>query len=249
MMLEDILAATQERVSALPSAVPRSFPEKTRSLSRAIRSVSGANPVIGELKFASPAGGLLQSPANAESLAADLVQGGCVALSVITEPTFFRGSTDLLIRVRKLVPVPVLRKDFIIDPGQVYESRAMGADAILLIARILGEDLLRYASLARFLGLEPLVEVHTPEEIRQAHASGAGIIGINNRDLQTMEVDLRTTERLAPLCGDRLRISMSGIRDPADIRRLKGSVDAFLIGSSLMTASDPRSAMEGFVSA
>jgi indole-3-glycerol phosphate synthase len=248
-MLDQILAATRNRVSALPIIFPEVTPPSIRSLSQAIRSVSGTNPVIGELKFSSPSRGVLRDGAHAEHLAADLVAGGCVALSVLTEPSYFGGSAELLTRVREGVSVPVLRKDFIIDTRQVYETRALGADAILLIARVLGRELPAYVSLSRSLGLEPLVEVHSPAEVSDALTSGAALIGINNRDLQTMEVDLSTTERLAPLCGNSIRISMSGITTPADICRLKGSVQAFLIGSALMAAPDPRATLEGFISA
>jgi indole-3-glycerol phosphate synthase len=249
MILEPILAATRERVSLLPSSFPITPPGPARSLHRAIQSASGINPIIGELKCSSPTKGRLRDQESAERLSADLVAGGCIALSVITEPSYFGGSTELLTRVRDRVSVPVLRKDFIIDTRQVYETRAMGADAILLIARILGKDLPTYVSLSRSLGLEPLVEVHDLAEVPSALASGTELIGINNRDLETMEVDLATTGRLAPLCGDTTRISMSGITNRAELYRLKGSVHAFLIGSALMSAPDIRPALEGFVSA
>jgi indole-3-glycerol phosphate synthase len=249
MILDAILEKTRGRVSSLPPLGAHFSAEGTRSLSAAIRSGTGTNAIIGELKFASPTRGPLRNPRTAEEVATELVKGGCVGLSVLTEPTAFQGSIDTLVRVRQSVPVPVLRKDFIIDPRQVYETRAIGADAILLIAGLLGNDLPRYVSLSLSLGLEPLVEVHTPAEVNSALGSGAEMIGINNRDLRTMEVDLSTTERLAPLCGDRILVSMSGIADPSDIRRLRPSVHAFLIGSSLMIAPDPRTMMEGFVSA
>ncbi len=248
MILESILDAAKERSTHLPSS-PAPYPGETRSLMQAIESAEGINPIIGELKCTSPTRGALRDPIEAEELATDLVLGGCIALSVITEPCFFGGSPDLLTRIRERVPVPVLRKDFILDPRQVYETRALGADAILLIARILGKDLPAYVSLACSLGLEPLVEVHDPIDARRARASGASLIGINNRDLQTMEVDIATTTRLAPLCPGATRISMSGIALPADLRSLKGSVDAFLIGTALMTAPDLPHTLEGFLSA
>jgi indole-3-glycerol phosphate synthase len=249
MILASILKATQERISTLPPALPLAFPIVTKSLSQAIRSASSTHALIGELKFASPTRGPLRDPAQAEDLAANLVRGGCVALSVITEPDFFQGSAQILTRVRQTVAVPILRKDFIIDPRQVYETRKMGADAILLIARILGKELGTYVSLSRRMGLEPLVEVHSPEDVSRALQSGAELLGINNRDLKSMEVDLSTTTRLAPLCGDTIKISMSGIESSADIRRLRGSVQAFLIGTSLMTAEDPTAVLGGFLSA
>jgi indole-3-glycerol phosphate synthase len=249
MMLDQILAATRERASTLSPTIRLADQREVRSLKTAIQSFSKANPIIGELKCSSPTRGKLRDCENAELLAEELVEGGCVALSVITEPTYFGGSTKLLTRVREHVPVPVLRKDFIVDTRQVHESHALGADAILLIARVLGKDLRAYVSLSRSLGLEPLVEVHTPAEVYRALASGADLLGINNRDLQTMKVDLGTTERLAPMCKNTTRIAMSGISSPADIGRLKGSVQAFLIGTALMTTPDLRATLEGFISA
>jgi indole-3-glycerol phosphate synthase len=152
-------------------------------------------------------------------------------------------------KVKKNSSVPVLRKDFIIDIRQVYETRALEADAILLIAKILGDRLSPFVDLSRELGLEPLVEVHTPEEAECALASGADLIGINNRDLVTMETDLDTTRRLFPILrgGGRLVVSMSGISTPDDIRYLSRSADAFLIGTAIMRSKNQKKCVEGFV--
>jgi indole-3-glycerol phosphate synthase len=249
MILDHILEATADRVALLPDSFPTCTFGKPRSLSQAIRSVVRSNAIIGELKFFSPLKGVLREPADPSDLAQDLIQGGCVALSVLTEPAFFRGSPDMLTKIRQSSPVPVLRKDFIIDEKQVYETRAMGADAILLIARILGDDLQSLVTLSRELGIEPVVEVHTPREVDNALSTEASLVGINNRNLDTMEVDLSITERLAPLCIGVTRISMSGITTPTDLFRVKGLCDAFLIGSALMKSADPKHTMEGFVSA
>jgi Indole-3-glycerol phosphate synthase len=245
VILEQILADTRARVARLPRVFPDPAPRQRRSLVQAIRSPSDTDRILGELKFSSPSRGRLQDPALAGRLATELVAGGCVALSVVTEPSHFGGNLEVLSLVRERVTVPVLRKDFILDARQVYETRAIGADAILLIARILGDKLPGFVSLARSLGLEPLVEVHTPADLAQALACGADLIGINNRDLGTLEVDLSTTERLAPRCdGITTRIAMSGISSRSDIDRLRGSVEAFLIGTALMSSSNPRATLE-----
>jgi indole-3-glycerol phosphate synthase len=249
MTIEHILEATRERVANLPDKIPFSPHTQDRSLSRAIDSRGKGNAIIGELKFSSPLDGQFRQPVHVAPLAQQLMAGGCIALSVLTEPAFFGGSPQYLSQAQRATAVPVLRKDFIIDEKQVYETRGMGADAILLIARLLRNDLASFVSLSLRVGLEPVVEVHTPEEAEIALSTDATIIGINNRDLQTMEVDISTTELLAPLCEPVTRISMSGITRIEDIVRLKGCCEAFLIGSALMRSSIPRKAAEGFVSA
>ncbi|MDD1672817.1 MAG: indole-3-glycerol-phosphate synthase [Methanomicrobiales archaeon] len=249
MILEHILEATRQRVANLPDKIPLSPRTLDRSLSRAIDSRRKKNAIIGELKFSSPLDGQFREPVQVAPLAQELIEGGCIALSVLTVPTYFGGSPQYLSQVQRVTTVPVLRKDFIIDEKQVYETRSMGADAILLIALLLGNDLASFVTLSLRLGIEPVVEVHTPEEVEIALSTDATIIGINNRDLRTMEVDISTTELLAPLCEPATRISMSGITRIDDIVRLKGCCEAFLIGSVLMRSSIPRKTAEGFVSA
>ena len=251
MILDEILETTRDRVRALEGT---SFPVQAdghRSLEGAIRGTAGRNAIIAELKFSSPSRGRIRHPAPPELVARDLVAGGCCALSVLTEPHFFGGSVDNLVRVRRVIGVPVLRKDFIVDPLQLEETRSLGADAVLLIASILGERLPGFVESAQALGLEPLVEVHTGRESEIALATGAGLIGVNNRDLRTMEIDLGTTLALGPGIrrAGRQVISESGIRMPGDIRILRPACDAFLIGTSIMASEDPRKTLEEFVCA
>lgn len=249
MILDEILQATSERVAQMGDLPVVDPPYRHKSLRDAILSVHGRNAVIAELKYASPSTGSQGTPGEPEMVARSMIDGGCTALSVLTEPSFFLGSAEDLKKVKKSSSVPVLRKDFIIDVRQVCETRALGADAILLIAKILGDRLPAFVDLSRELGLEPLVEVHTPEETECALASGADLIGVNNRDLRTMETDLGTTRRLSPLLrgGGRLVVSMSGISTPDDIRYLSGSADAFLIGSAIMRSKNQKKCVEGFV--
>ena len=251
MILDDILEATRDRVRDLEG---RSFshpPREPRSLSHAISRAPGKNAIIAEVKFASPSAGQIRSPAPPEELAGGLVSGGCCALSVLTEPRFFGGSPESLGRVRAAVGVPVLRKDFIIDPVQLDETAFFGADAVLLIASILGDRLPSFVEGAGALGIEPLVEVHTREEADAALRTGAGLIGVNNRDLRTMETDLGTTLALGPVLrgAGRRVISASGILTPGHIRMLRPACDAFLIGTSIMASPDPGKAVEAFVCA
>ena len=251
MILDEILETTRDRVRALQGH-PLSAPVGGhRSLAGAIRRPLGRNAIIAEVKFSSPSLGRIRPPVPPDLVARDLVAGGCCALSVLTEPCFFGGSPDALVRVRQSVEVPVLRKDFIIDPLQLEETRSLGADAVLLIASILGERLPGFVEKAQALGLEPLVEVHTREEAAAALRTDAELIGVNNRDLLTMEIDLSTTLELGPgirRAGRRV-ISESGIRTPGDIRTLSPACDAFLIGTSIMVSKDPRKTLEEFVSA
>jgi indole-3-glycerol phosphate synthase len=249
VILDEILQTTYKRaaqIGDLPGIDPS---YRHKSLRDAILSVHDRNAVIGELKYATPSTGSLGTAGEPELVARAMIDGGCTALSVLTEPAFFFGSVETLTKVKKSSFVPVIRKDFIIDIRQVYETRALEADAILLIAKILGDRLSPFVDLSHELGLEPLVEVHTPEEAECALASGADLIGINNRDLVTMETDLDTTRRLFPILrgGGRLVVSMSGISTPDDIRYLSRSADAFLIGTAIMRSKNQKKCVEGFV--
>jgi indole-3-glycerol phosphate synthase len=252
-ILDAILKTTRERVRALEGCpFPLPFPvHHPRSLAGAICEARARNAIIAEVKFSSPSRGSIRARAPPEELARDLVAGGCCALSVLTEPRFFGGSPDYLPRVRRAVEVPVLRKDFIIDRLQLEETRSLGADAVLLIASLLGDRLPDFVERALALGLEPLVEVHTREEAGIALQTDAGLIGVNNRDLRTMEIDLGITLALGPGIrkAGRKVVSESGIRTPEDIRTLRPACDAFLIGSSVMASKDPRKALEELVCA
>ena len=193
--------------------------------------------IIAEVKKGSPSKGIIRADFDPVAIAGDYQAAGATCLSVLTDREFFFGELAYLQQIREAVSLPLLRKDFIIDPFQVYEARAHGADAILLIAAALPEArLAELTATAHELGLDVLFEVHDEEEMRLAHRLPVDLIGINNRNLQTFETDLAITERLAPLApADRLLVSESGIVDRADIRRLqKASVGVFLIGESLM---------------
>jgi indole-3-glycerol phosphate synthase len=251
MILDEILKSTRDRVASLdidPGGMP---PRATTSLIDAIARAPPRNAVIAELKLASPTLGSLRSVQDLEWLAGEAVRAGCTALSVLTEPHFFGGSTRHLEQVRRVTDVPILRKDFIIDPRQLHETRALGADAVLLIAAVLGEHLPTFLDLAERLSLEALVEVHSGEEADLAIASGARLIGVNNRDLRTMGIDLETTRRLSGRIRGKGRVVVaeSGIRSLADLRSLKPSCDAFLIGTAITLAKDPGKTVEALVCA
>ncbi|MDD1653297.1 MAG: indole-3-glycerol-phosphate synthase [Methanomicrobiales archaeon] len=251
MILDEILRSTRDRVASLdvnPVEIP---PRSTLSLAGAITRARPRNAVIAELKLASPTLGSLRSVQDLEWLAGEAVRAGCTALSVLTEPHFFGGSTRHLEQVRRVADVPLLRKDFIVDPRQLDETRALGADAVLLIAAVLGDRLPEFLDRSRHLSLEALVEVHDREEADLAIASGARLIGVNNRDLQTMRIDLDTTRRLSGRIRGRGRmvVAESGIRSVADLRSLKPSCDAFLIGTAITLARDPGKAVEELVCA
>jgi len=197
--------------------------------------------LIAEVKQASPSRGMLSPNFNPIELAQTYAEGGAAAISVLTEENYFMGSIEHLAAIREVVGLPLLRKDFIFDPYQVYESRAYGADALLLIAAVLNQKQLKeLVSLSHSLGLRCLVEVHNKGEVERAVLSEAEIIGINNRDLNTFTVDITTTRRLRPLIPqERIVISESGIKSKRDIEKLgKWGVDAVLVGEALVTASD-----------
>ncbi len=200
--------------------------------------------LIAEIKRASPSKGLLTHHFDPVDLARLYVEHGARAISVITDARFFQGKLEYLTQVKEVVTemganVPVLRKDFIFDPYQVWEARVAGADAVLLIVAILSDSALRdLLNLTHRLGMHALVEVHNEQELARAITAGARIIGINNRDLRTFEVDLGVTERLRPLIPpDLVVVSESGIHTADDVRRLAAlKVDAILVGESLVRA-------------
>ncbi len=203
--------------------------------------------VIAELKRASPSRGLLRQQYRRQEIALGYARGGAAALSVLTEEQYFLGSTQDLTEVRQAVDIPVLRKDFILDSYQVYESVAAGADALLLIVAILPErDLCSLLDLCKQLRVAALVEVHTEAELERAVAAGARIIGVNNRNLKTLEVNLETSFELReemPRGG--LAVSVRGIKTTAVLRRIKGAgFNAVLIGERLMTQPDPGEALQ-----
>jgi indole-3-glycerol phosphate synthase len=251
MILERIIEKTKKRVAQLPESFPGALPGDRVSLAGAIRNRNGHNAVIAEIKCASPSRGIIRRNIDMAMMAGDLSQGGCVALSVLTEPYFFGGAVQDIARVKSAVNLPVLRKDFIIDERQVAESRALGADAVLLIAAVLKDRLSGFVDLALDNGLEPLVEVHTADEATCACATRATLIGINNRNLATLGIDRSTTRLISGQVRKegRLIISESGMRSADDIREMKPYCDAFLIGSSIMSHDHPKKKLEEFVCA
>jgi len=195
--------------------------------------------LIAEVKHASPSRGILTSSFNPTELARAYAEGGAAAISVLTEASHFMGSIEHLADIKETVGLPLLRKDFIFDPYQIYESRAYGADALLLIAAVLDQGQLKeLISLSHSLGLRCLVEVHNEGEMERAVLSEAEIIGINNRDLNTFSVDINTTRRLRPLVPKgKIVVSESGIRSKKDVEKLrKWGIDAVLVGEALVTA-------------
>ena len=202
--------------------------------------------VIAELKPASPSRGVLREPFEPESLAQSFESAGAAALSVLTEGEFFRGTLKNLRDARKVVQLPVLRKDFIFDPWQVWETRANDADSFLLIVAALDDASLRdLIALGRELGMEPLVEVHTAAELDRALSAGAKILGVNNRDLKTLAVRTeRSFELIDRIPDDCFAVSESGLRSHDDLVKLRAAgFDAFLIGTHLMLAPDPAAAL------
>lgn len=203
--------------------------------------------IIAEFKRMSPSRGVIRAGLSPAETARLYERGGACAISVLTDKEYFGGSIDDLIAVRASTRLPILRKDFIIDPIQIYEAALTGADAVLLIAAVLDDSLLeKMRALAEEeLGLDALVEVHTSEELERALNTDAKLIGVNNRDLRTFEVSLQTSERLiAGAPPDRVLISESGLQDAVSLRRLQAlGFRGFLIGERLMRASDPEAAL------
>jgi indole-3-glycerol phosphate synthase len=206
--------------------------------------------VLAELKPASPSRGVIREPFDSVALAAGLESAGAAALSVLTEGEFFRSSLKNLRDARKAVQLPVLRKDFIFDSWQVWETRANDADSFLLIVAAIGDALLKeLLALGRELGMEPLVEVHTAEELDRALAAGARIIGVNNRDLKTLTVNVEISFALVErIPGECIAVSESGLKTHDDLKKLRAAgYDAFLVGTHLMLAPDPAAALSALL--
>lgn len=222
----------------------------TRDFEAALRGAigRGRSAVIAEVKKASPSKGVLRADFEPADIAQSYAEHGASCLSVLTDRQFFQGSVDYLKQARASCQLPVLRKDFLIDPYQVYESRAMGADAILLIAACLDDAQMRdMEAIARGLYMSVLVEVHDAAELERALALKTGLIGVNNRNLRTFEVSLDTTLSLmGSVPKDRLLITESGILAREDVERMRSAgVHAFLVGEAFMRAPDPGAAMAG----
>jgi len=243
----DVAQAKRDRPAAVLEALPQ-FAAPRRAFAAALRTRRPA--VIAEIKKASPSKGLIRADFDPIAIARAYAAGGAAAISVLTEERYFQGSARYLEAVRAAVEIPLLRKDFIFDRYQLLEARAWGADAALLIVAMLDDAALAELHRAgRELGLDMLVEAHTAEEARRAVAIGATLIGINNRDLRTFATSLETAERLRSIIPDgALAVAESGIDTPSDVARLRrAGYDAFLVGESLMRASDPGAALRALL--
>jgi indole-3-glycerol phosphate synthase len=248
-ILDRIVEHKREELEAARAAMPAEELRARLTEAPALRDFAAALrlpgiSLIAEVKKASPSRGVLREDFDAVVLAREYSSAGASAISVLTDEKHFQGTLADLALIRAALPdgPPLLRKDFIFDEYQLYEARVSGADAILLIVAVLEQDLLiELLGEARTLGLSALVEVHDEAEVERAIDAGAVLIGVNNRDLRTFEVDLGTTERLRPLAPpERIFVAESGIGSRDDVRRLEAiGVDAVLIGESLVASPDP----------
>jgi len=255
MILDEIVARTRLRVAAKKEIIS---PKEMRAKAEAMANdcefpfekalATGDLSFICEVKKASPSQGLIATDFPYVRIAREYEVAGAAAISCLTEPFYFQGKDEYLMEISRTVKIPVLRKDFIIDNYMIYEAKTLGAAAVLLICAILNQDLLEnYIDITHRLGLSALVETHNEKEVQRALAAGARIIGVNNRDLTTFEVDHNTSVRLRPLVpADILFVSESGIKSADDIRVLRENrVDAALVGETLMRKKDKKAALAG----
>lgn len=254
-ILDQIVQAKKQELDALRRGIDQTrYARGNRPVRDFRRAVSRGSEtrLIAEIKFASPSAGVLRHNEDPVDLAVRYEKAGAAAISLITERLFFRGRLEELPRVSDAVSIPVLMKDFILDELQVEQARGLGADAVLLIARILSlEEMACLLERCKELGMAALVEVHDSMELGRALAAGAEIIGVNNRDLDSFDVDLGVVEKLAPMVPETVTlVSESGVRSVEDFERLSRlGVQAVLAGTVLMKSSDPGEAAAGMVMA
>ncbi|MFP3152881.1 indole-3-glycerol phosphate synthase TrpC [Lachnospiraceae bacterium ZAX-1] len=255
-MLEEIADYTRERINEKKKRIPFEEMVDLAQQANAARDLGddGTNEpfrfekalrtsdisFIGEVKKASPTKGIIAEQFPYVQIAKEYEAAGIAAISVLTEPHYFKGSDSYFTQIAKEVSTPLLRKDFTVDPYMIYEAKVMGASAVLLICALLGDELTAYLQTAHRLGLSALVETHTKQEIESAVKADARIIGVNNRDLKTFTVDVAVSERLRPYVPkDKIFLSESGIQTPQDIKRLRAiGTDAVLIGETFMRSTD-----------
>jgi indole-3-glycerol phosphate synthase len=245
-MIEEIISSRRRDVEDRKREISlEDLPDRStkfNSLFNSILGRFGEAKIIAEIKPMSPSEGVIKSDLDVVEIAKDYEAGGAVGISVLTEERYFGGRIEYLKEVKDNVNIPVLRKDFIIDEYQIHESFSYEADVILLISSFIGKKIHDFLSLANDLGLEAIVECHNSSEIDTAAKIGARLIGINNRDLKTMNVDIGTTKRLAKYVPkDRIIISESGIKNREDIKFvMDAGANAVLIGTTLMRSKDPK---------
>lgn len=253
-VLDDIVSRTRTRLEHEPKPDRRIAEDVAASresfaFRRALQDGVGPR-VIAEIKAASPSAGAIVPDPDIECIAREYAEGGAAALSIVTEPEFFRGSHEWLARAREAAGLPVVMKDFVVEPSQIVRGVAAGADAMLLLASLLETSRLSdYISLLEAYGCDALVEVHDEAELEKAVEAGAAIIGVNNRDLRDFRVDLATSERLAARIPEGvIRVAESGIRTRTDVDRLAAAgFRAFLVGESLLRQPDRAAAVKALV--
>jgi indole-3-glycerol phosphate synthase len=255
MILDDIVRAKEREVeehkSLRPLATLRAHPtyaEPRRAFAEALRRPGRS--IVAEIKKASPSRGVIRADFDPVAIARAYEEGGARALSVLTDAPFFQGSLAILSHVRRVVALPLLRKDFVIDAYQIDEARAFGADAVLLITAILDDRrLVDFLAASRDAGLDALVEVHSRDELERAARAGATLVGVNNRDLRTFVTRLEVTEELAPLApAGTTVVAESGFKTVDELERLElAGARSFLVGESLMAAPDPGAALRALV--
>ena len=247
---EEVMAAGHRRpLASLRAELPLKRPVRP-FFDRLSQCPAGSVNIIAEIKRASPSRGLIRPDLDPADYARIYKSGGAAALSVLTDRTFFKGSTDDLITARRAVDLPVLRKDFIVSEYQIYESAVIGADALLLIAAVLSPQQLEdYLALCKDLNLVALVEIHTEPERQIATRAGAKLIGINNRNLKTFQTSIETSISMAPkLASHQVGVAESGIRTGDDIEAVRrAGIYNFLIGESLVRADSPRLLLQSFI--
>ncbi|MEE4361932.1 MAG: indole-3-glycerol phosphate synthase TrpC [Pseudomonadales bacterium] len=243
----EVAAGRRERsLAQLRAAAGEMPPPRGFTVALRARIAEGGAAVIAEVKKASPSKGVIREAFDPAAIARAYAEGGATCLSVLTDRDYFQGNAACLVAAREACTLPVLRKDFMIDPWQIWESRAMGADCVLLIVAALDDDRLRALSdTALEAGMDVLVEVHDEAELDRALQLPTALIGVNNRDLRSFETRLATSLELRQLIpGDRLPIAESGIHSREDVLRLRaGDIHAFLVGEAFMRADDPGAAL------
>lgn len=255
MILDEIINKTKEDLKQQKQKLPAELLGRSlsynyrvpRPVANALKaSESGELNIIAEVKKASPSKGVIRQDFDPIAIAQSYANAGASAISVLTEPHFFQGDLEYLAQIRRYVPTPLLRKDFIIDEYQILQAAVYGADFILLIAKALSQkDLSHLLNYARHLGLEALVETHDAQDVKKAVFAGADIIGINHRNLQSFEMDMSLCQKLIPIIPQgKIIIAESGLYEHAQLQELaKIGVDAFLIGEHFMKEQDPGEAL------